>query len=411
MKKKILRSCLLSLTLLASCANYGSSVRSEASFEEFSVQSEAVSEESSEVSSIKTVVTVFDANGRSVEVMPGSYKKVVCIGAGALRMYSYVGDTALLAGVEDIDNTALSNRPKMFDGVARPYLIAHEEDFQKLPSCGVGGPKAQAAEPEKILNCAPDIVVSEYEDVDKANALQKQIGVPVITLNFGTKGVFDDKTKASFELLGKVFSKEERAEGILSYVDTCKAEISAKTKDIAEKPKAYICGLGNWGTSDHLMTSNAYPCFSVSNIDNIVSDAGFANMGVQKLEKEKFEELGPKMDVMIIDSAAMKNIVPAYKEDPTLFDNVKAWKEGKVYLQLAYNAYYTNMELMLANTYFDAASVYPETFKDFDMNAKLSEITSKFLGKDLTEKIDAYKYSYGGYQRIDTENFLTKYAA
>ena len=36
--------------------------------------------------------TVTDMVGRQVTVTPGNYKKVVCIGAGALRMYSYIGD-------------------------------------------------------------------------------------------------------------------------------------------------------------------------------------------------------------------------------------------------------------------------------------------------------------------------------
>ncbi|MBQ6541933.1 MAG: hypothetical protein IJL73_05570, partial [Lachnospiraceae bacterium] len=42
-------------------------------------------------------VTITDMIGRELTVIPGSYKRVVCIGAGALRMYSYVGDAALLA--------------------------------------------------------------------------------------------------------------------------------------------------------------------------------------------------------------------------------------------------------------------------------------------------------------------------
>ena len=126
--------------------------------------------------------TVCDMVGREVSVTPGSYKRVVCVGAGALRMYCYVGDVSLLAGVEDIDNVSLSSRPKMFDGVARPYVLAFGETFKTLPSCGVGGPMAQAAEVEKILACDPDIVISEFEDKDKSDALQAQLGVPVITL-------------------------------------------------------------------------------------------------------------------------------------------------------------------------------------------------------------------------------------
>jgi hypothetical protein len=128
--------------------------------------------------------------GRQVEIVPGSYQRVVCIGAGALRLYSYVGDVSLLCGVEDIDNTTLEERPKMFDGVARPYVMVYGDTFAALPSCGVGGPNAQAAEAEKILSCTPDIIVSEYEDTDKAEALQQQVGVPVITLRTGVDGVF-----------------------------------------------------------------------------------------------------------------------------------------------------------------------------------------------------------------------------
>lgn len=130
-------------------------------------------------------VTITDMIGRQVEIVPGSYQRVVCIGAGALRLYSYVGDVSLLCGVEDIDNTTLEERPKMFDGVARPYVMVYGDTFAALPSCGVGGPNAQAAEAEKILSCTPDIIVSEYEDTDKAEALQQQVGVPVITLRTG----------------------------------------------------------------------------------------------------------------------------------------------------------------------------------------------------------------------------------
>ena len=147
-------------------------------------------------------ITVTDMIGREVTVTPGSYERVVCIGAGALRMYSYIGDVSLLCGVEDIDNTSLAERPKMFDSVARPYMLAYGESFKALPSCGVGGPQAQTAEAEKILACNPDIVISEYEDVEKEDALQEQLGVPVITLKAGPGGVFDENFFGTMRMLG-----------------------------------------------------------------------------------------------------------------------------------------------------------------------------------------------------------------
>ena len=350
--------------------------------------------------------TVTDLIGRQVAVAPGSYRRVVCIGAGALRMYSYVGDVSLLCGVEDIDNPALEERPQMFDGVARPYVIAYEEVFSTLDSCGVGGPNAQAAEAEKILSCNPDIVISAYEDVEKADALQEQLGVPVITLRSGTDGVFDDAFAQSMTLLGAIFHEEERAEELVSFVASQRAEIQRRTADIAreDRPGVYICGLGNWGTTDHLMTAQDYISFSVANVRNAVT--GLAADGIQPIEEEKFVALGEEMDIMILDAAAVKNIQPLYQQDDTMFDSCKAWREGEVYLQMAYNAYYTNFEIALANTWFIAKTVYPEAFADVDLTEKTNEITRAFLGQELAEEIFACPNSFGGYQKLDTETFF-----
>ena len=351
-------------------------------------------------------ITVTDMVGREVAVNPGSYKRVVCIGAGALRMYSYIGDAALLAGVEDIDNESLANRPKMFDSVARPYVLAFGDTFRKLPSCGVGGPMAQAAEAEKILACNPDIVISEFEDVEKSNALQQQLGVPVITLGAGSNGVFDEKFTGSMQLLGKVFGKEDKAAKLTTFVADQRAAIEAKVANIpeADKPSVYICGLGNWGTTDHLMTAENYISFQIAGVKNAVSGLGI--QGIGPIEEEKFVELGEQMDIIIMDAAAVKNIKPLYTQDPTLFDTCKAWQEGEVYLEMAYNAYYTNYEIALINTWFIAKTVYPEAFADVDMIAKTNEVTKVFLGAELAEAIFACPGSFGGYGRIDTETFF-----
>lgn len=351
-------------------------------------------------------ITITDMIGREVSVTPGSYERVVCVGAGALRMYSYIGDVNLLCGVEDIDNTTLEERPEMFDSVARPYVLAYEEVFSTLPSCGVGGPMAQAAEAEKILSCEPDIVISEFEDVEKEDALQEQLGVPVITLKAGSKGVFDEAFSGSMELLGVLFGEEERAEELIAYVEAEAAEITSRTADIAEedKPAVYICGLGNWGTTNHLMTAENFVSLNIANVKNVLSGTGME--GIQPIEEEKFVELGEDMDIIIMDAAAVKNIIPLYQEDPTMFDTCKAWNNGEVYLEMAYNAYYTNFEIALCNSWFAAKTVYPELFEDVDMMEKTNEITNMFLGQELAEEIFACPSSFGGYQKIDTATFF-----
>ena len=357
-----------------------------------------------ETTGTETVIT--DMIGREVTVTPESYERVVCIGAGALRMYSYIADVSLLCGVEDIDNTTLEERPTMFDSVARPYVLAYGDVFNTLPSCGVGGPMAQTAEAEKILACNPDIVISEFEDVEKEDALQEQLGVPVITLKSGSKGVFDEAFSGSMELLGTLFGEEEKASALVKYVKEEASEITARTADVAEdeKPAVYICGLGNWGTTNHLMTAENYASFAVASVKNVLSGTGLE--GIQPIEEEKFVELGDKMDIMILDAAAVKNIAPLYQEDPTMFDTCKAWKDGEVYLEMAYNAYYTNYEIALMNTWFAAKTVYPDLFEDIDMTEKTNEITKMFLGKELADEIFSCPSSFGGYQKIDTATFF-----
>ncbi len=351
--------------------------------------------------------TVEDLVGRKVSIRSGSYSKIVCIGAGALRLYSYIGDVSLLSGVEDIDNESLSNRPKMFDGVARPYVIANGSAFATLPSCGVGGPNAQSAEAEKILACDPDFVLSEYEDADKADALQEKLGVPVLTLGYGTKGVFDAKFQTSLRLMGKVLGKEKRAESLLSFIEKEKEEISNRTKDIAEedKPNVYICGLGNWGTTNQFMTAQNYEPFNIAHIKNAVS--GLANDGIQKIDAEKFASLAGSMDKIIFDSAAIKNIRPSYSENQELFESCKAWQDGELYLEMAYNAYYTNLEIALANTWYCAKVVYPNLFEDIDIAQKTDEITTEFLGSPLYGQIIGYANSFGGYQKINGKEFFS----
>ena len=401
MKIKNFAALLLALAMMFSLCACGSQ---SAPAQDTPQPSEA--QESAAPSEAPSEITVTDMIGRELTVTPGSYTRVVCIGAGALRMYSYIGDVSLLCGVEDIDNLTLEERPKMFDSVARPYVLAYGDVFSTLPSCGVGGPNAQAAEAEKILSCNPDIVISEYEDVEKEDALQEQLGVPVVTLKSGPNGVFDDAFSQSMTLLGQIFGEEEKAEALVSFIAAETAEIAERTASIADedKPAVYVCGLGNWGTTNHLMTSQTYASFEVANIRNVVTDLG-AN-GVQPIEEEKFVALGVDMDIIVMDAAAVKNIKPLYQEDPTMFDSCKAWQTGEVYLEMAYNAYYTNYEIALINTWFIAKSVYPDLFADVDITAKTNEITSAFLGKELADEIIACPSSFGGFQKIDTASFF-----
>lgn len=397
MKKVKLTALLLALAMAFSLAACGGAAPTE---------TPAEPERPDEAAAEDETITVTDLIGRELTVTPGSYRRVVCIGGGALRLYSYIGDVSLLCGVEDIDNETLAERPKMFDSVARPYVLAFGDTFAALPSCGVGGPNAQSPEAEKILTCEPDIVISLYGDTDKADALQEQLGVPVVTLLTGQDSVFDPRFDESLRLLGTIFGESEKAEKLIAFIAAERAEIESRTADIAEsdKPAIYICGLGNWGTTNHLTTAQDYISFRAANVHNAVS--GLGADGAQPIEEEKFVAIGEDMDAMIFDAAAVKNIQPLYAEDSAMFDTCRAWREGEAYLQLAYNAYYNNYEIVLINTWFAAKVAYPDRFEDVDMTEITDKITTAFLGRPLAEEIFACPSSFGGYQKLDTDTFF-----
>ena len=151
------------------------------------------------------------------------------------------------------------------------------------------------------------------------------------------------------------------------------------------------------------MTAQNYAPFNVAKINNVVND--LATDGIQAIEAEKFMDLAPSMDVIIMDAAAVKNI-KGQTDRIARLQATKAWADGEIYLEMAYNAYYTNIEIALINTWYAAKVVYPTTFADIDIEAKTTEVTNAFLGKDLNAAIKAKPQSFGGYQKIDTDTFF-----
>ena len=349
----------------------------------------------------ENTITITDMASRENTIKESDRERVLCIGAGALRLYSYVGDISKLVAVEDIDRSVDSN---IFADVSRPYYDLNKEAFSKLPSCGKGGPQAQFAETEKILSCNPTLIISEYEDVTKANDLQEKVGVPVVVVKYGKKSVFDDNVKSSLSLLGKALGKSEKAVKLINYISACKSELEDNVKDVKDedKPSMYVGCLGNWGKQDIYSTSASFPLFEVSSINNCVT-SDLVKDGT--LEKEAFFSLNP--DKIVLDSAGLTKFKTTYEADSDLFDSLDAFKNGEIYLEMPFNAYYTNLEVALMDAYYLASVSYPEIYKDYDLEAKYGEISEAFLGQKCYSLVKNAKMSYGGFQKItDIKEFL-----
>ncbi|MCR5741038.1 MAG: ABC transporter substrate-binding protein [Gammaproteobacteria bacterium] len=361
------------------------------------------------------VVVIVDAVGRSVELDKNSIERVVCIGAGALRLYSYVGDMNKIVGAEDIDRNQDGTDYSLigangFRGVSRPYYDYNKEYLKTTLSIGLGGPKNQVnPDTEKIIVANPDLIISEIENVETVNKLQNDTGKPVVVVKYGNNhDIFSETLYSSLELLGNILKKEERATEVINYLKASKTELgnNASKATQAEKEKSFFIGcLGNWGTQDLLSTSKNFVLFNVSSINNAVkSDATLDN---GKITLEALVNYNP--DNIILDAAGIqvfKN--SSYANNKEIISSLDAVKNGNVYLEMPFNAYYTNIEVALINAYYIASIAYPSVYQNFSIEAKATEVLAKFLGANANYSlISEQNLSYGGYQRIESlEDFL-----
>lgn len=344
--------------------------------------------------------TVTDLLGREV-TLPEKINRVVCIGAGSLRLYTYVGDLSKLVGVEDVDKDGTGVGATLS---IRPYKMVNKDLFNSLQSCGKGGPQG-SPEAEKILALNPDIVFSLYTS-DKAamDDLQQKIGKPVVVLSYGKTEAFDANVKKSIALLGDILNRKERANELLSFISDTETYLSSIGEGIDkdEKKTVYLGCQSNYGTHGIESSSANYSIFDVSKIRNVldeyVSKTGETFKGYQKsVDWEILVEMNP--DRIILDAGGLEHLKAQLKEKPEIFKNLSAFQNGEIYLQMPYNAYYTNLETAYADAYFDAWVQYHDIAPDklnFNYVEKAREIYTLFLGKDCYN--DVAQEMYGGFQ-------------
>ena len=346
--------------------------------------------------------TVTDLLGREVTV-PEKINRVVCIGAGSLRLYTYVGDLSKLVGVEDVDKDGTGVGKQLS---IRPYKMVNKDLFNSLPSCGKGGPQG-SPEAEKILSLNPDIVFSLYTS-DKAamDDLQQKINKPVVVLSYGKTEAFDANVKKSIALLGDILNRKERANELLSFISDTETYLSSIGEGIDKDKKAtvYLGCQSNYGTHGIESSSANYSIFDVSKIRNVLDEYvgkhGETFKGYQKsVDWEILQSLNPER--IILDAGGLDILKGQLKDKPEI-KNLAAFQNNEIYLQMPYNAYYTNLETAYADAYFDAWVQYHDIAPkklNFNYVEKAREIYTLFLGKDCYD--DVANLMYGGFQKLD----------
>lgn len=322
---------------------------------------------------------VTDVLGREVEI-PSESDSIIALGAGALRMVSYMQGTDKVVGVENLEGEV---------SIARPYSYVYPE-LAKLPVVGEGGSNGSTAYQEEIIKAKPDVIIAAY-DKDMAQDLTEKTGVPVVTVSYN--GIFDKNMDKSVELIGEVIGKQDRAKELITYMDELEKDLDDRTKDIDDKnkPTVYTGAVSFRGEHGFEGTYGKYPPFEAINAKNVVDET--KKEGALLVDLEKVSTWDP--DIIFLNPQNMKLVNKDYKKNPDFYNSLSAAKNKKVYSQPSYNWYTTNVEIAIADAYYAGSIIYPEQFKDVNVKEKADEIYQKFLGKKLYSDFEKEGLGFG----------------
>ncbi|MFM1514751.1 ABC transporter substrate-binding protein [Helcococcus ovis] len=327
--------------------------------------------------SVSESYVIKDIKGRQVkfEKVP---KKVITLGHGTLKYYTYVAGPDELVGIEKADKSV-----RAVEGQSIHHAY---ENIRNVETVGNGGPKI-SPNYEKLAYTKADVIFAAYEsskeDFDK---LQEKSKIPVVAISTIMSGnIFTDDAYKTFEIIGKTMKKEKRAEEIISKIKEVEKDLKSRSKDINKElsPETYFGATSFRGPQGILSTKTNLDLLNVIKVKNVMEK--YTKKRSIIIDKEKLLEINP--DQIILDMSGKKPLYEDIKRDPNFYNSLKAFKNNKVYAIMPYFTYGMNFDTALVNMYYIGKLMYPENYKDVNLKEKANSIYKTFVGKEVYESM------------------------
>ena len=347
--------------------------------------------------------TVVDVWNREVEI-PAEVDSIVAVGSMGPRMAAYLGVVDMLAGAELSDINSESAR---YD-----YSPVCHDVLKNLPPVGRGGGSGENnAYAEEIIMLQPDVIIAGFDE-DACDELQRQTGIPVVSIRYRAHGFIDEGFYRSLRIFADVVGAEERCEEILSYIDGCKADLARRTDGIPDSGKllAYTGAVTYNGRHGFAFTYVNFPPFVAIGALNAADELAAAQTGDAEaaalasgtayigddgfeIDPEKIIEWDP--DIIFLDPGNMDIVNSEYAANPAYFESIRAIEEGNVYSMPSTNSAGPNITYLLMNAYYAGTVLFPDSFSDIDFRGKSSEIMEMMLGRDFFDEMESDGLVYG----------------
>jgi iron complex transport system substrate-binding protein len=238
---------------------------------------------------------------------------------------------------------------------------------------------------EEIARLEPDLIFCG--NLKDAEAFEDKIGCPVVVLggqgwNFGDDGYFD-----SIRVAGEALDARDQADELIAFAKGKVEMIESVTKEIDpdDRPKVYFASRGASNAfydpkegRDFTRTEPKYDPLTIAGGNNIASEINGSTVNVAL---EQIIAWNPDFIFISNSNAGNNTGLDFIKNSPELA-SINAIKEGNVY-----NCFYphcrgTPPDRNLFNMMYMAKVMYPEEFKDLDLEKEGNEIFKAFLGVD-----------------------------
>jgi iron complex transport system substrate-binding protein len=337
---------------------------------------------------------IVDGAGRMV-ILPDSVSRVICSGAGCLRLLTYLQAQDNVVAVDDIEK----NRRQLD---ARPYALANPQ-YKTLPLFGEFRGRDN---PELILTLSPQpqVIFKTYSQMGHdPEELRQKTGIPVVVLKYGNLTDQRPDLYASLRIMGGILKKSERAEQVIAFIEKEIADIRERIGNIQDtsRPSVYLGGVALKGPHGFESTEPSYPPFVFLQAKNLadVQVASGRDLRTTHVAKEKIVAWNP--DYLFLDLSTIRlgsDSGGLYElRNDSAYQTLSAVKEGRIFGLLPYNMYSSNHGSTLANSYYIGKVLYPENFKDIEPDKKADEIFTFLVGKpvfaDLNKMFQNMVYS------------------
>ncbi|MFP3952282.1 MAG: iron ABC transporter substrate-binding protein, partial [Candidatus Bathyarchaeia archaeon] len=278
-----------------------------------------------------------------------------------------------------------------------PYRLAHPE-LADLPVVSPGGP-GKTPNAEMVLQVDPDVIFATYIDEQLAETLETQTNTSVVVLSYGPLATFyTEELSESLLLAGRILDREKRAGRVVSFIRATLEDLGNRTEDIppGDRPSAYIGGIGYKGSHGIDSTDTSFPPFKAVNAYNVLEN--LETTGHVFIDKERLLEWNP--DIIFVDEGGLELVKADYEKNPKFYESLKAYRQNHIYGTLPFNYYTTNIGTALADAYYIGKTLYPERFKEVDLEAKANDIYEFLTGEPVYAEM---REDFGGFGSIDLE--------